>query len=418
MAFENLRVERDDRVLVVTIARPKVLNALNARTLDELSQVFDEAVADDGVRVIVLTGEGDRAFVAGADINELAVQSPVGGREHARRGQALFTRIERLGKPVIAAVNGFALGGGCELAMACTLRIAADTAEFGQPEINLGLIPGYAGTQRLPRLVGRGRALELLLAGESNCGRRGVAHRAGQSRGTGRRAHDGSPRARGEARRQAGRSPPGTFSKPSPGGSRCRSPMPPTTRPRCSASSRRPRTCAKARARSSKSGSRPSPESSAPFMRIALVVSRYHAFITDALEAGARAALVEAGVRATDVETFPVPGAFELAQAAQRLAEAGDWSAVVCLGCLIRGETSHFDYIAQAAAQGITRAAQATGIPVAFGLLTTNTADEALARAGAGSSNKGREAALAAVEMVRLYARIDAGSRAAASPDS
>jgi enoyl-CoA hydratase len=117
------------------------------------------------VRVIVLTGAGDRAFIAGADINELAVQTPVGGREHARAGQALFDRIERLGKPVIAAVNGFALGGGCELAMACTIRLAAETAKFGQPEINLGLIPGYAGSQRLPRLVGRGRALELLLSG-------------------------------------------------------------------------------------------------------------------------------------------------------------------------------------------------------------------------------------------------------------
>jgi enoyl-CoA hydratase len=166
MALENLRVERDDRVLVVTIARPNVLNALNAQTLAELSQVLDEVAGDDGVRVMVLTGEGDRAFVAGADINELAVQSPVGGREHARRGQKIFDRIERLGKPVIAAVNGFALGGGCELAMACTLRIAADTAKFGQPEINLGLIPGYAGSQRLPRLVGRGRALELLLSGD------------------------------------------------------------------------------------------------------------------------------------------------------------------------------------------------------------------------------------------------------------
>ncbi len=117
------------------------------------------------MRALILTGAGDRAFVAGADINELAVQTPIGGREHARKGQALFDRIERLGKPVVAAVNGFALGGGCELAMACTLRIAADTAKLGQPEINLGLLPGYAGSQRLPRLVGRGRALELLLLG-------------------------------------------------------------------------------------------------------------------------------------------------------------------------------------------------------------------------------------------------------------
>jgi enoyl-CoA hydratase len=119
-----------------------------------------------GVRAIVITGAGEKAFVAGADINELAVLSPVAGKDHARRGQQIFDAIEQLGKPVIAAINGFALGGGCELAMACTLRIAADTARFGQPEINLGLIPGYAGSQRLPRLVGKGVALEILLTGD------------------------------------------------------------------------------------------------------------------------------------------------------------------------------------------------------------------------------------------------------------
>lgn len=165
MAHENVLLERDGPVVIVTINRPRVLNALNAQTLDELETVFTEAQRQDDVRVILLTGAGDKAFVAGADINELSVQTPVGGRDHARRGQALFDRIERLGKPVIAAVNGFALGGGCELAMACTVRIAADSARFGQPEINLGLIPGYAGSQRLPRLIGRGRALELLLTG-------------------------------------------------------------------------------------------------------------------------------------------------------------------------------------------------------------------------------------------------------------
>jgi enoyl-CoA hydratase len=165
MAYENLLVERDAAVLIVTINRPEKLNALNTKTVTELGHVMQEAKADAGVRVVVLTGAGEKAFVAGADINELAVQTPVSGREHARLGQGVFDRIESLGKPVIAAVNGFALGGGCELAMACTMRLAADTAKFGQPEINLGLIPGYAGSQRLPRLVGRGRALELLLTG-------------------------------------------------------------------------------------------------------------------------------------------------------------------------------------------------------------------------------------------------------------
>ncbi len=165
MAYENLLIERDAAVLIVTINRPAKMNALNAQTLAELGRVLDEVQGDDAVRVLIVTGAGEKAFVAGADIEELSTQTPVSGREHARRGQALFDRLERLGKPVIAAVNGFALGGGCELAMACTLRLAADTAKFGQPEINLGLIPGYAGTQRLPRLVGRGRALELLLTG-------------------------------------------------------------------------------------------------------------------------------------------------------------------------------------------------------------------------------------------------------------
>ncbi|HSG01237.1 MAG TPA: 6,7-dimethyl-8-ribityllumazine synthase [Vicinamibacterales bacterium] len=151
-------------------------------------------------------------------------------------------------------------------------------------------------------------------------------------------------------------------------------------------------------------------------MRIALVVSQYHAFITDRLEAGARAALAEAGVPETHVETFAVPGAFELPQAAARVAARGDWDAVVCLGCLIRGETPHFDYIAAAAAHGITAAGQQTGVPVSFGVLTTNTADEALARAGDGAQNKGREAALAALDMARLYARIGLGRPAGRGP--
>ena len=142
-------------------------------------------------------------------------------------------------------------------------------------------------------------------------------------------------------------------------------------------------------------------------MRIALVVSRYNAFVTDRLEAGARAMLVDAGVISSSIETFAVPGAFELAQAASRLAQTGEWSAIVCLGCLIRGETPHFDYIADATANAIMRAAQDTGVPIAFGVLTTNTPEEALARAGDGETNKGREAATAALDMARLYERID-----------
>jgi len=165
MAFDNLILERDGATAIVTINRPKVLNALNTQTLDELRRAILEIGRDDGVRVVILTGAGEKAFVAGADINELAVQTPTSGREHALTGQHVLDLVEHLGKPVIAAINGYALGGGCELAMACTLRLAADTAKLGQPEINLGIMPGYAGTQRLSRLVGKGKAMELILTG-------------------------------------------------------------------------------------------------------------------------------------------------------------------------------------------------------------------------------------------------------------
>ena len=165
MAADSLLVARDGAVAVVTVNRPKVMNALDSATLDELRRAVLDLGRDEAVRAVVLTGAGETAFVAGADINELAAQTPAAGREFARAGQHVFDLVERLGKPVIAAINGYALGGGCELAMACTLRIAADTARLGQPEINLGIIPGYGGTQRLARLVGRGRALELMLTG-------------------------------------------------------------------------------------------------------------------------------------------------------------------------------------------------------------------------------------------------------------
>lgn len=166
MTYENLLVEREGAVAIVTIHRPEKRNALNTLTISEIHHVMTALGADPSVGAIVLTGAGDKAFVAGADITELAVMTPAGGKDHSAAGQRAFDTIDTLGTPVIAAVNGFALGGGCELAMACTLRIAADSARFGQPEINHGLTPGYAGTQRLPRLVGRGRALELLLTGD------------------------------------------------------------------------------------------------------------------------------------------------------------------------------------------------------------------------------------------------------------
>jgi enoyl-CoA hydratase len=165
MSFENLLLDRDGAVALLTINRPKILNALNSPTIDELRRAVLQLKQDADVRALIITGAGDKSFVAGADINELAVQRPAEGKEHARRGQHVFDLIENLGKPVVAAINGYALGGGCELAMACTLRVAASTAKLGQPEINLGIIPGYAGTQRLARLVGKGVALDLLLTG-------------------------------------------------------------------------------------------------------------------------------------------------------------------------------------------------------------------------------------------------------------
>lgn len=168
-AFDDLSqllIDHHDGVATITINRPGVLNALNRRTIDELRRAMQACRSDEAVRVVIVTGAGEKAFVAGADIRELAALSPTEAERYARQGQHVLDLIESLGKPVIAAINGFALGGGLELAMACTLRIAADDAKLGQPEIKLGLLPGFAGTQRLPRLVGAGCALDLLLTGD------------------------------------------------------------------------------------------------------------------------------------------------------------------------------------------------------------------------------------------------------------
>ena len=166
MAFENLLYEKRDAFALITFNRPKVLNALNRRTLEELDACVQAVIADPDLRVAILTGAGEKAFIAGADINELAVLTPVAGRDYGLFGQSVLNRLEGSPKPFIAAINGYALGGGCELAMACTLRLASENARLGQPEVKLGIIPGYGGTQRLARLVGKGRALELVLSGE------------------------------------------------------------------------------------------------------------------------------------------------------------------------------------------------------------------------------------------------------------
>ncbi len=166
MSSENLHLELRPPLAVLTIDRPKVLNALNRATFDELDAALTRIAADDSIRVVLLTGAGEKSFVAGADIQELASLSAAEGQQLSARGQRVFDRIESLGKPVIACINGFALGGGCELAMACTLRLASESAKLGQPEVKLGLLPGYGGSQRLPRLIGKGAALKLLLTGE------------------------------------------------------------------------------------------------------------------------------------------------------------------------------------------------------------------------------------------------------------
>jgi len=166
MTYSTLLFDVTDGIARITVNRPDKLNALNATVIDELGQAVARVESDDAIRGVLLTGAGPKAFVAGADISELASQGPVDGKARAQAGQLVFRRLERCGKPVVAAVNGFALGGGCELAMACHLRVASEGARFGQPEVKLGLGPGYGGTVRLPRLVGKGRALELLLTGE------------------------------------------------------------------------------------------------------------------------------------------------------------------------------------------------------------------------------------------------------------
>jgi enoyl-CoA hydratase/carnithine racemase len=166
LTLENVLYEKKDSIAYVTLNRPKVLNALNKKTWADLRTAFEAARDDAAVRGVILTGAGDKAFIAGADISELATVSAVEAEESSTFGQEVLNLVENLGKPVIAAINGFALGGGCETAMACTIRVASEHAKFGQPEVKLGLIPGGGGTQRMPRLVGKGRALQIILSGE------------------------------------------------------------------------------------------------------------------------------------------------------------------------------------------------------------------------------------------------------------
>ncbi len=165
--FSNLKIEIEDRIALLTLNQPEVLNALNQSTMEELEAVFHKRLAQDDVGAVIVTGAGDKAFAAGADIKELAALDPLEARAVSRQGHRILEVIEGFSRPVIAAINGFCLGGGCELALACHIRIAAESAQIGLPEVKLGLIPGYGGTQRLPRLVGKGRAMEMILSGKS-----------------------------------------------------------------------------------------------------------------------------------------------------------------------------------------------------------------------------------------------------------
>jgi len=166
MNFESILLEKKNSIAYVTVNRPKVLNALNMATMEELRAAFTDIKSDPAIRVAILTGSGEKSFIAGADIGELAKHDVVNAKEYTHRGQSVLDLIENLGKPVIACIHGFALGGGCEIAMACTMRLASQNAKLGQPEVQLGILPGYGGTQRLPRLVGKGIAMQLVLTGE------------------------------------------------------------------------------------------------------------------------------------------------------------------------------------------------------------------------------------------------------------
>src|SRR5438067_2363319 len=166
MTFSNILFEKKNAIAYVTVNRPKVLNELNMATMEELRAAFHEIKNDASVRVVILTGSGEKAFIAGADIPELPQHNAVSAKEYTHRGQSVLNLIENLGKPVIACINGFALGGGCEIAMACTMRLASEATKLGQPEVKLGIIPGYGGTQRLPRLIGKGLAMQHVLTGE------------------------------------------------------------------------------------------------------------------------------------------------------------------------------------------------------------------------------------------------------------
>src|SRR6266853_719475 len=325
MACENLLYEKRDGIGFITFNRPKVLNALNRKTMEELRDILSAARDDDEVRVLILTGAGEKSFVAGADIGELAVQTPVSGKDTAAFGQSVLRLLETIGKPSIAAINGFALGGGCEVALACSMRLASKTAKLGQPEVKLGILPGYGGSQRLTRLCGKGAAYEICLTGEMI--------------------------------------------------------------------------------------------SAEEALRIGRVNHVYEpAELLPA--AGAVDALETSGADAENITVVHVPGSFEIPLTAKKLAEGGRTDAVIAIGCVLRGETAHFDYVASEVARGVQLAQLDTGVPIIFCVLTCDTLEQAIDRAGLKGGNKGFEAGLAAIEMAHLSRKLAGGKSSSAAPST
>ena len=417
MSYSNIRFEVGDAgIALLTVNRPEKLNALNTETVLELHDAAARAGSDREVRALIVTGAGEKAFVAGADINQLAVLTPIEAQAYAERGQRVFREIEMLAKPTLAAINGYALGGGLELAMSCAVRVASENARLGQPEVKLGILPGYGGTQRLPRLVGRGRALEMLLSGEpvtaAEAYRIGlVNHVVPQaellefSRQWLRKVLANAPLALGltlqavDVGLEAGLEQGLRFEAAAFGLTTATEDKREGTR---AFLEKRPAAFA---------GKLNMPkviegQLTAAGLKFAIVVSRFNGFISERLLGGALDALARTGGQPDDIEVVKVPGSWELPVVVRELARQKRHDAIICLGAVIRGDTPHFDYVAGEAVKGIGHVAAESGVPVSFGVLTCNTLEQAIDRAGAKSGNKGFDAAMAAIEMANLMRQL------------
>jgi len=403
MAYANIVFETfEDGIAVLTVNRPQKLNALNAATVSEIEDALGKAEADRSVRGLIVTGAGDKAFVAGADIQELAVCDAVAARDTALRGQRILRRLETMKKPSVAAINGYALGGGLELAMCCTLRVASTNARLGQPEVKLGIVPGYGGTQRLPRLVGRARGLEMLLTGEPVDAARaeviGLVNHVVPP-------EELMPFCRELLRKILACGPVAVALAMEAVDAGLDGGVQEGLRLEAAAFGLTAATEDRAE------GTRAFLEKRPPVLegnlnskglKFALLITRFNSLITDRLLAGALDALARTGCDAKDIELIKVPGSWELPVAAQAVARQKRHDAIICLSAVIRGDTPHFDYIASEAAKGLAQTAMEHSVPVAFGVLTCDTLEQALDRAGAKGGNKGFDAAMSAVEMGNL----------------